>query len=454
MKIKVPSEVIFLCKYLKDNKLSAYVVGGCVRDSILGQEPDDWDITTSATPDQMKEVFKDFRIIETGIQYGTLIIHLNGKNYEITTYRRDGIYSNNRHPDFVEFTTSLEDDLSRRDFTINSLAYDPITTELIDPFNGKEDLHNGLIKCVGVASERFKEDALRMLRAIRFKCQKNFIIDYLTEIALIDNAQLINNISAERIKIELDKILLSDSPDVGFKILNRIGILSYIFPELVKMDECEQNNPNHCLNVWMHTMTSLESSICDLILRWAILFHDIGKPFCKTTDEQGIDHFYRHPIKSKELADQIMIRLKFDNNSKEKILKLVEYHDYDITLTKPSIKRFMNKGVDFELWWQVKCADIAGQSGKVYERKMEKMFKLKELYLEIKNYKEPFSVKDLAINGNNIMKTYELKPGKLIGDILNYLLELVVINPSLNNLLDLIERVDDYLIQNDLRSLK
>ena len=433
MLMNTPSMVTNLCKLLNDNGYQAYVVGGCVRDTFLNLQPKDWDITTNATPVQMKEVFKDYRVIETGIQHGTLTVHVDGENYEVTTYRTDGTYSDCRHPDSVTFTTSLKEDLARRDFTVNAMAYDPISDVLVDHYNGQMDLKNRVIRCVGDANQRFQEDALRMLRAIRFACQKDFNIDFDTEVAITNNSKLIQNVSSERVKVELDKILVSDRVYLGFTTLDSVGLMQYVLPELMDMTYCDQNNINHVYNVWIHTLVALRESEKDLLVRWAVLFHDVGKPSTKVVGTDGFDHFYGHPMKSKELALTAMNRLKFDTVSRDTIAMIIEYHDSVLAETKASVKRFMNKGIDFYRWVAVKLADIHGHAHDMQEAKFRNMDSVMCLYEEIKNYKEPFSVKDLAINGNDVMTVLNITPSKKVGEVLNSLLEMVVENPELNN---------------------
>ena len=436
MLMNTPSMVTNLCKLLNDNGYQAYVVGGCVRDTFLNLQPKDWDITTNATPLQMKEVFKAYRVIETGMQHGTLTVHVDGENYEVTTYRTDGVYSDNRHPDSVTFTTSLEEDLARRDFTVNAMAYDPLTHALVDDYNGVHAIENRILECVGDANQRFQEDALRMMRAVRFACQKDFNIDLDTLHAIEDNAKLILNVSAERVKDELDKILMSDNAVAGMDSLYNYGLMNYVLPELMPMIDCQQNNPNHTTDVWRHTMDALEASIdadMDLLVRWAVLLHDSGKPSTKVVGEDGFDHFYGHPMKSKELALSVMNRLKFDTASRDTIAMLVEYHDSVLAETKASVKRFMNKGLDFERWVNVKYSDIYGHSNETRQAKLDNMDAVYRLYTEIKNYKEPFSVKDLAINGNDVMTTLNIEPSRKVGQILTALLDMVVESPELNN---------------------
>lgn len=445
-----PSNLHLIFDLIEDNGYEVWLVGGCVRDILLGISPKDFDITTDLLPDQIKEVFKNFRIVETGIKHGTVTLVLEDGSYEITTFRKDGQYSDNRHPDSVEFTLNLKDDLSRRDFSVNALAYNILTEELIDLHGGLEALSRHLIQCVGKDEDRFQEDALRMLRAIRFCCQLDFHMFEAMEDRIFENRKLIKNVSAERIKSELDKIMLSEATE-GMDLLQKTGLLEEILPEFIPTINCDQNNPNHIHTVWRHTLIALNYAPADLIVRYSVLFHDIGKPDCLSVDEEnGSYHFYKHPLRSKELADQIMTRLKFDNDSKERILKLVEYHDYDIALTKPSIKRFINKGINFEDWWHVKTSDVVGQNPKVFQKKMDKLVELKKLYLEIKNYKEPFSAKDLAIDGNDIMKIANLQPSKEVGDILNFLLKEVIEYPRVNTKELLTELVYNYIDTNRL----
>jgi tRNA nucleotidyltransferase (CCA-adding enzyme) len=430
-KIIIPDDVKIIMNQLSKNNHKSYVVGGCCRDALLGREPKDWDICTSAKPNEMLEIFKDFKIIETGIKHGTLTVVINNTNYEVTTFRVDGDYSDNRHPDSVKFVDDITLDLSRRDFTINAMAYSD-EEGLINPFNGLQDIKTKIIRCVGIADERFKEDALRMLRAIRFSAQLIFRIEEWTKNSIHNNASLIENVSYERINSEICKILNSNRPNkiVGLYLF---GLSKYFMSEFDSMFNCKQNTPWHYTNVGDHTINALQNSREDLSLRLAILFHDTGKPSSKTTTNEGIDHFYHHPIKSAEIAKETMTRLHFDNKTIEDVVTLVSYHDATIDLNKHSIKRMLNK-IGEELFFKLldlQYADCSAQNLELSQEKIDLLPQIRELAQTIITEKEPFGIKDLAINGNDMI-ALGYKPNKELGNALSTILELVIDDPTLN----------------------
>ncbi|WP_058485848.1 CCA tRNA nucleotidyltransferase [Defluviitalea phaphyphila] len=428
-KISIPKEVEEIIEKLNENGYEGYIVGGCVRDILMGRTPHDWDITTSAKPDEVKNIFN--RTYDTGIAHGTVTVILNKKHFEITTYRIEGIYEDYRRPKEVIFTNHLEADLSRRDFTMNAIVYHP-KDGFIDPMGGIEDIKRGIIRCVGNPDKRFEEDALRMLRGIRFSSQLNFKIEDKTLEAIKKNAHLISYISAERIKEELDKILLSDYVE-KFIMLYNTKISNYILKEMDQCFKTEQNHPHHVDNVGIHTLKAIKAVDKDLKLKWAMFFHDIGKPESKTTDENGIDHFYGHVDKSVKISREIMRRLRFDKKSMNHILKLVEYHDEKIEEDKKSVKEFLYK-IGEEVFLdllKVQLADAKAQNPKFYKEKEERIKNIQRIYKEIKENNECFNLKDLAVNGGDLIKI-GIKEGKKIGKTLDYLLKLVIENPKLN----------------------
>lgn len=429
MTIQLPEKVKFILDTLHAAGYEGYAVGGCVRDSILGRNPDDWDITTSAQPEQVKALFR--RTIDTGIQHGTVTVLLQKEGFEVTTYRIDGEYEDSRHPKEVIFTSNLAEDLKRRDFTINAMAYNE-EEGVIDLFDGMGDIKRGMIRAVGVAKERFTEDALRMMRAVRFAAQLGYEIEAETEEAIRGLAPNLRNISAERIQVELVKLIVSPHPD-KLRVMYDTGVTKVILPELDRMMETEQNNPHHCYNVGEHTLHSLLFIEPDKALRLTMLFHDMGKPETKTTDENGIDHFHGHAAISAELAKKILRRLKFDNDTISKVSRTVLYHDYKMALTAKSVRRGIHKvGEDiFPNLFAVKYADACAQSAFQREEKFAELEELRRLYDEIQEKKQCVSLKDLAINGSDLIGM-GMKPGKEIGVILGQLLEAVLEEPELN----------------------
>ncbi|MFY9422912.1 MAG: HD domain-containing protein [Bacilli bacterium] len=441
MNINMPKTCEMIIDNLISNGHEAYIVGGCVRDSILGRTPNDWDICTSAKPDTVKTIFEKFNIIETGLKHGTVTLVDDDKDmYEITTYRVDGKYSDNRRPDNIKFTDDLIEDLSRRDFTINAIAYNQYEG-LIDPFGGINDINNKMIKCVGIPDERFKEDALRMFRAIRFKAQLNFKLDSSVWMAIHANHDLVKNISVERISWEINKILLSNPLEIYS--LNHHKLLKYTIPEL---DECfwtNQDNPYHCYSVGKHLVHSVKAVENKLYLKLTMLLHDIGKPQCKTIDEQGIGHFYGHAVISSKMAVDILRRMKYDSCTIMKVKVLILYHDAEIQDTKKSIKKWLNKiGEDmFRDLLKVREADIKAQSPNYYQERHDKLERVKVLLDEVIKDKECFSRKDLAINGFDLIKL-GITEGKDIGKILDILVNHVIENPNSNNKKELISIVN------------
>jgi len=425
----IPDEVVNIINVLSRHGYEAYIVGGCVRDTIMGRLPSDWDIATSATPEQVKSLF--YKTVDTGIKHGTVTVVTNGENYEVTTYRLDGEYLDNRHPESVHFTSSIEEDLGRRDFTVNAIALSP-SGKIVDPYRGLDDIKAKTIRAVGDPDRRFGEDALRMLRAVRFSAQLGFQVESNTLESIRRNCALIKNISNERIRDELTKILLSDNP-MTFDLLMDTGLLSHVMPEFEACFLTAQNNPYHVYNVGEHTLYSVAYIEKNNILRWTMLLHDIGKPAVKTTDEKGIDHFYNHVQKSMEIAASILKRLKFDNKSSEKILKLVKYHDIDINPEPKAVRKAVSK-IGAELFpdlLKVIEADKSAQNPKFFEKRLKALKRIKEIFDEIEANGQCTSIRELALSGHDLI-SLGFKQGKGIKKALDLLLEKVIENPELN----------------------
>lgn len=429
MKIKLPQQVSYIIEQLEKHGFEAYAVGGCVRDSILGRIPDDWDITTSAKPEQVKEIFN--RTIDTGIEHGTVTVMIEKTGYEVTTYRIDGEYEDSRHPKEVVFTSNLVEDLKRRDFTINAMAYSE-TAGLVDVFDGIGDINRKMIRCVGKAKERFSEDALRILRAVRFAAQLKFQIEEETKEAIEDLAVNLKNISAERIQTELVKLLVSKEPE-RIREAYELGITKVILPEFDDMMTCTQENIHHMYTVGEHTVQALKQVEADKVLRLAILLHDTGKVETKTVDQQGVAHFYGHAVKSAEIAHTVLRRLKFDNDTIAKVKKLVELHDHRPSLQKSSVRRLAVKsGTElFEALIKIKKADTLAQSEYKREEKLAYLEQMLQLYQEIIRDKECIRLKDMQINGKDLL-SMGIPQGKTMGKILNDLFELVLEEPENN----------------------
>lgn len=429
MHMELPEKVKSIIKTIEAAGYEAYAVGGCVRDSILGRTPDDWDITTSAKPMQVKELFR--RTIDTGIKHGTVTVMLEKEGFEVTTYRVDGEYEDSRHPKHVTFTAELEEDLKRRDFTINAMAYND-RSGLIDLFGGMEDVKCRLIRCVGNPTERFGEDALRMMRAVRFSAQLGYSIEEETKNAIKDMSANLKNISAERIQTELVKLLTSPHPDV-FRICYETGITAVILPEFDRCMEAEQKNPHHCYTVGEHILQSLNGVENEKALRLAMLFHDIGKPLTETTDEKGVSHFYGHAEAGEVITRKVMHRLKFDNDTLYKVTKLVLYHDYEVMPSAKSVRRAIHKtGEDiFPCLFDIKRADISAQSDYKREDKLNRLEQIEKIYREVMAARQCVSLKTLAVTGRDLIDD-GMKPGPELGEALAGLLELVLENPEEN----------------------
>ena len=383
IQIQIPEKAKNIIETIQNAGFEAYVVGGCVRDSILGRCPEDWDITTSARPEQVKALFR--RTIDTGIQHGTVTVMLDKEGFEVTTYRVDGKYEDSRHPKEVTFTPNLEEDLKRRDFTINAMAYNE-TEGLIDIFGGLQDIGAKLIRCVGDPEERFGEDALRIMRAIRFSAQLGYEIHEDTEAAIRKLAPTLQKISAERIQVELTKLLISPHPDT-LRDAYDMGVTKVILPEFDAMMETPQKHKHHKYNVGEHTLHALIEIAPEKNLRYAMLLHDIGKPETLTVDEDGTTHFHGHPAVGEEMARRILRRLRFDNDTVAVVTRLVRYHDYgnDVTPDLRIVRRAVNKiGEDiFPLLFPVRQADILAQSDYLRAEKLENLELWEQLYEEL-----------------------------------------------------------------------
>ncbi len=429
MRIQLPEKVHKIIDTLETAGYEAYAVGGCVRDSILGREPDDWDITTSAKPEEIKNLFP--RTVDTGIKHGTVTVLLAGEGFEVTTYRIDGDYEDGRHPREVTFTANLREDLRRRDFTINAMAYND-RGGLVDIYGGIADMESRVIRCVGNAEERFGEDALRMLRAVRFSAQLGYRIDGATGEAIKKLAPNLQKISAERIQAELVKLVTSPHPDY-LRTAYEMGITAQILPEFDLCMETPQRHKHHCYDVGEHILHSMLAVEPDKVLRLGMLFHDIGKPQTLTIDADGTTHNKKHPLEGEKITRRVMRRLKFDNATTDKVTKLVLYHDYDIAPTEAGVRRAMNRiGEDiFAMIFTVRRADIGAQSDYMREEKLAKVAYIEKLYREVVNRRDAVTLKELAISGRDLIAE-GVPPGKKIGEILAALLERVLDDPSLN----------------------
>ncbi|MCR5468825.1 MAG: CCA tRNA nucleotidyltransferase [Lachnospiraceae bacterium] len=438
----LPEKVKYIIDTLERHGFEAYAVGGCVRDSILGREPMDWDITTSALPEEVKKLFK--RTIDTGIQHGTVTIMMDKEGFEVTTYRLDGDYDDGRHPKEVTFTSSITEDLKRRDFTINAMAYND-REGLVDKFDGRGDLERKVIRCVGDPKERFSEDALRMMRAVRFAAQLGFSIDEETKNAIGLMSNTLSKVSAERIQVELSKLIASSHPE-EMRTLYETGLTKVMLPEFDELMCTEQNTPHHSYTVGEHTIIAMCNIRADLKLRLTMLLHDIAKPDKKTTDKNGRDHFYGHPEAGETKAKQILRRLKYDNDTIKYVCRLIRYHDYKPEINPISVRRTISE-IGEEYYpdiFEVYTADRMAQSLYKREEKLAYIEKYRQLYQKIINDGDCLIIKDLAINGKDLM-ALGIPQGAGIGEMLAKCLDAVLDNPKMNTRDELLSFVKNSL---------
>ncbi len=438
-----------IIRLLSESGYKAYAVGGCVRDMIIGRTVTDIDITTSAKPDETERVLSEngIKYFETGLKHGTVTAVLNGESFEITTFRTDGSYLDNRHPSEVTFVTDLSEDLSRRDFTINALAFNE-DEGVVDLFCGREDIENELIRAVGNPELRFKEDGLRIMRALRFSAVLGFEIEKHTKKAIFKCKNLLLNIAYERLFTELKKLLLGDYAERV--LLEYRDILAVIIPELKPTFDFPQNSRWHIYDIYTHSVKSVCVSPKKDYIRLALLFHDIGKPDCRTTDERGVDHFYGHPEVGAKYARDIMNRFKTSNELKEKVVRLVEIHDLHISRRRSNIKKWM-RIIGGELildYIDVKISDMLTHNLELSEPEIEELKYIRMTAIDIINSGEPYRISDLVINGNDLVKTGF--SGAQIKEELESLINEVSGNPECNRREWLLSRAErDYKMLNN-----
>lgn len=448
------TSAIHMIQKLWDAGYEAYLVGGCVRDLLIGQKPKDWDITTNAFVEEIMQVFdsQEYKIIPKGIKHGTVAVAFGGSDFfEITTYRVDGKYSDGRRPDTVTFTRNLREDLARRDFTINAMAYNPLEDKLIDYFNGSEDLIRGVIKCVGDPKERISEDYLRMLRAIRFACRFNFELDHEVYKAIILNRQHITNISAERVRDELFGMMLAN-PRKAMQLLVNTTILKWIIPEFWGAVGYDQKHPAHRYDLCNHTIEAMANEYAsgriDLIV--ALLLHDLGKLTTQEIGEDRVAHYRGHPEESVEIAEGVLDRLKVSNEFKKKVITLIKYHDTRIN-DAHLIKRFINKigAENLKDLYTVQLCDLMAHSTYYVDKYLPTLKHSIAEFEMVVMAKECATISKLAINGNDLKKI-GMKQGKEIGDVLRKLLDIVIEHPELNDRDYLIKQVKSLIKRGEI----
>ncbi|MDP3955841.1 MAG: HD domain-containing protein [bacterium] len=447
---KIHPVILGNVKMLQDNGFEAYLVGGCVRDLLLEREPKDWDITTNATPEQIQAVFEHTNYENN---FGTVRV-INDEEeaeplrvVEVTPYRRESSYSDHRHPDNVVFSKHLEDDLARRDFTINSIAYDPIKDTIVDPFKGQSDLIQKVLRAVGNADHRFEEDALRILRAIRLANELNFVIESATQDAIVARETELAHISSERIRDELVKMLMSSTPATAIVISQKLRVWKHIIPELEKGIGCEQNG-DHIYDVWTHNIKALQYAADQnwpLHIRLASLLHDVAKPNTAAWSEEKKDWtFYGHDVVGGRIAGKILVRLKFSRETIAVVTKLVRYHLFfsDVEKITLSAVRRVVANIGQENIWdliKVRCCDRIGMG-----RPKAEPFRLRKYESMIEEVlRDPISVGMLKINGETLLKEFHMKPGPRIGWLLHALLDDVLDEPTRNNKDYLVSRVTE-----------
>lgn len=423
LKIEIPEYAARALEILEGAGFEAKCVGGCVRDVLRSEQPHDWDICTSAMPNETLAAFAGFKTIPTGIKHGTVTVLIGGESVEITTYRTDGDYLNHRSPESVSFVRDIRSDLERRDFTMNAVCVD-LRGEIYDPFDGAGDIERGIIRCVGDPRKRFDEDALRILRAIRFAAKTGFEIEERTARAALDMRGLLDSVSAERIYAELKSLLVQ--PHAG-EILRRYrDIIAQVIPETAPCFDFPQNNPHHCYDVWEHITRSVDFARPDEIIRTVMLLHDIGKPDMFYEDENGVSHFKKHQLRSADYAKDILARLKSDTASKIRICGLIREHDNRIPAEKKSVRRFIAKhGYDFfGDYLEVRSADTLAQSEYRREEKLAELERLGEIARELHEEESCVSLKQLAVGGKDMISLG--LSGRDIGETLRYLLGEVI----------------------------
>lgn len=423
MKIQIPQQVAEILKRFRRNGREAYVVGGCVRDSLLGRWPNDWDVAASALPEETERIFSDCCVVKTGIRHGTVEVIFDGLPVEVTTFRLDGSYSDGRHPDKVTFTGSLKEDLARRDFTVNAMAYNE-EEGLVDCFHGKEDLARKIIRSVGDPDTRFHEDGLRILRALRFSSELGFIIEAGTAESIVRNRALLGRIAEERIREEFTKLLCGKD---AANVLRRFrDVIAEFLPEIRPAFGFQQHNPHHIYDVWEHTLHALDAVAPEPKLRLSMLLHDLGKPQCFTLDAKGVGHFYGHPEKSAALAARILSRLRYDRKTAETVELLVRWHDLPILPEERSLRRRLNRLGEENLrrLIQVEFADAQGKADPENDYTAS-LQKVPEMLDRILQQKQCFTLKDLAVHGGDLLE-YGVPKGPAIGQMLQQLLDAVI----------------------------
>ncbi len=439
--MQIPQNILYILDRLEQAGYEAYIVGGCVRDSLMGAQPHDFDITTSALPEETQAVFADLRVIETGLKHGTVTVLYEGEPIEITTYRIDGEYADGRHPDEVRFTRSLAEDVARRDFTMNGIAYSP-KHGLFDHFDGAEDIRRGIIRCIGDPDKRFGEDALRIMRALRFSAVLGFEIEQTTAECIRRNKSLLHKVSAERIFAELCKLLCGGN--VGAVLRDFSDVIAEIIPELASCMGYEQHSRYHAYALYEHIVRAVESCPPEAGIRLAMLFHDIGKPLTQSADDSGEWHFYGHAEKSAELAEEIMRRFRTSNALRERVCTIIRYHGFVPEKTERFIRKRLAKH-GLEMFRDIMLAHIADDNAKAEftKERIPEWREIMRMAEEISERQPCLSTRELAVGGRDIMQL--IPPSPRIGETLKYLLDGVVDGRFKNEPAELLHEAELFL---------
>lgn len=442
MELRIPEQVRQALSRLRGCGHEAFIVGGCVRDLLLGREPDDYDITTSALPFETMRCFSGCRVIETGVKHGTVTVVIDKMPLEITTYRIDGEYSDGRRPDSVTFTRNLREDLARRDFTVNAMAYSP-DCGLQDFFGGQEDLRAGILRCVGDPVRRFEEDALRILRAVRFSSTLGFAVDPAAASALLSRRGLLVQVSRERVQVELSKLLLGK--DAGRVLREYTDVLCEVVPEIIPCIGFEQHSRYHLYDVWEHTVYTVERSPLQLTVRLAMLLHDLAKPLTFSV-EGGTGHFYNHQQKSADIAENVLKRLRYSNEITRRVVDLIRYHSVEFHGSPKLLKRWLGKLGEEALreLLLVQRSDLLGKDPSFWYE-LEELDENEQRLNEIIAQDQCYTVAQLAVNGNDLRQA-GCTQGRLTGQVLDHLLALVIGDECPNTREALLSRANQYLV--------
>ena len=439
--MRLPDTIAYILSRLHGAGFAACAVGGCVRDTLAGREPHDWDICTAARPEQVHAVFSGCNVRDTGLKHGTVTLVLDHTPYEITTFRVDGNYSDSRRPDSVSFTDDVTLDLARRDFTINAMAYSP-ADGLIDPFGGRDDLRSGVLRCVGDPRDRFAEDALRILRALRFASRFGYHIEEKTAAAVHELAPTLDRIAAERIKTELDGLLAG--PAAAEVLRDYPDVIVVPLPELLPCVGFDQRSPWHIYDVWEHTLRAVAAAPDEPLLRWTMLFHDLGKPSTFSHGEDGCGHFFGHAAASARIAGEIMDRLRFPNGERDAITELVRRHDGVIAPDRRAVRRQLARigREQFDRLLAVKRADNLAQAPELAAPRLAELDRLRAIADEVERNGDCTELQRLAVNGRDLL-ALGYAPGPALGAELRRLLELVLDDPARNRRDTLLQIAED-----------